>query len=60
MQVARDSFIHALAGSMRLSLAVVIAGIAGAAVLIKGRGAPARQPVQEHHPDAVAEPLGAQ
>jgi Na+/melibiose symporter-like transporter len=60
MQVARDSFIHALAGSMRLSLAVVIAGTAAAAVLIKGRGAPVRQPVEERHPEAVAEPLGAQ
>jgi len=60
MQVARDSFIHALASSMRLSLAVVLAGLVSAAVLIKGRGAPARQPAEERHSEAVAEPLGAQ
>jgi EmrB/QacA subfamily drug resistance transporter len=58
--VARDSFIHALAGSMRLALAVIVAGAAVAAVLIEGRGLPARKGVEEHKPEAVAEPLGAQ
>jgi Na+/melibiose symporter-like transporter len=56
---AHDAFIHALAGSMRLSLAVVVAGIVAAAVLIKGRGAPVRR-TEELKPEAVAEPLGAQ
>jgi hypothetical protein len=60
VQIARDSFIHALAGSMRVSLAVVVAGIVLAAVLIKGRGAPVRRPGEERAPEALAEPLGAQ
>jgi EmrB/QacA subfamily drug resistance transporter len=59
--VARDSFIHALAGSLRLSLAIVVAGGAIAAFLIQGRGIPARKSqVEEIRPEAVAEPLGAQ
>ena len=59
--VARDSFIHALAGSMRLSLAVVVVGMLVAAVLIQGRGLPVRRThVEELAPEAVAEPLGAQ
>ena len=60
MHVARDSFIHALAGSIRLSLAVVVMGLAVAAVLIKGRGLPERRRVEDVPPEAVAEPLGAQ
>jgi EmrB/QacA subfamily drug resistance transporter len=56
---AHDAFIHSLVGSMRLSLAVVLGGIVVAAVLIQGRGAPARQPVEEQVPEAVAEPIGA-
>jgi MFS family permease len=59
--VARDSFIHALAGSLRLSLAIVVAGGVIAAVLIQGRGVQARRArVEEAAPEAVAEPLGAQ
>jgi EmrB/QacA subfamily drug resistance transporter len=61
--VARDSFIHALAGTMRLSLAVVVVGMALAAWLIQGRGLPKREParpVEEIRPEAVAEPLAAQ
>ncbi|MFL5839594.1 MAG: DHA2 family efflux MFS transporter permease subunit, partial [Thermoleophilaceae bacterium] len=62
--VARDSFIHALAGSMRLSLGVVVVGLVAAGFLIQGRGLPARKPgdrpVEEIRPEAVAEPLGAQ
>jgi MFS family permease len=62
VKVARDAFIHALANSMRLSLAVVLVGMVVAGVLIKGRGLPARETrrVEEVHPEAVAEPLGAQ
>jgi EmrB/QacA subfamily drug resistance transporter len=59
VHVARDSFIHALAGSMRLSLAVVVAGIVLATLLIKGRGMPTRRPVEDREPEAVAEPLAA-
>jgi EmrB/QacA subfamily drug resistance transporter len=63
-QAARDAFIHALAGSMRVSMGVVVAGLVVAAVLIKGRGLPEREPGQkraeEVHPEAVAEPLAAQ
>jgi hypothetical protein len=61
LHVARDAFVHALANSMRLSLAVVVVGMLFAAFLIKGRGVPARgRRVEEVHPEAVAEPLGAQ
>ena len=58
VHVARDSFINALAGTMRLSLAVVVAGGVLAAVLIQGRGLPARR-AEEVAPEAVAEPVGA-
>jgi MFS family permease len=61
VQVARDAFVHALANSMRLSLAVVAVGVVAAAVFIQGRGVPARgRTAEEVHPEAVAEPLGAQ
>jgi hypothetical protein len=61
VSVARDAFVHALANSMRLSLTVVAVGIVLAGVLIQGRGAPAHaRRVEEVHPEAVAEPLGAQ
>jgi MFS family permease len=56
---AHDAFIHALTGSMKLSLAVVVAGLVFAATLLRG-GLPRRRPVEEVHPEAVAEPLGAQ
>jgi hypothetical protein len=56
---AHDAFIHALTGSMKLSLAVVVVGLVGATTLLKG-GLPARKRVEEKHPEAVAEPLGAQ
>ena len=57
---AHDAFIHALTGSMRLSLAVVVVGLVVAAALMKG-GLPRRvRRVEEAHPEAVAEPLGAQ
>jgi hypothetical protein len=55
---ADDAFIHALAGSMRLSLAVVVAGLFLASLLMKG-GLPPRARAQELVPEAVAEPLGA-
>jgi MFS family permease len=59
--VARDSFIHALAGTMRMSLAVVIVGVVLTSALIQGRGLPERRPrAEDVHPEAVAEPLGAQ
>jgi hypothetical protein len=57
---ARDAFVHGLAGTMRLSVAVVLLGTALAAVLIKGSGLPAGKRVEERHPEAVAEPLAAQ
>jgi hypothetical protein len=61
LHVARDAFVHALANSMRLSLAVVVVGMLFAAVLIQGRGLPSRgRRAEEVHPEAVAEPLGAQ
>jgi EmrB/QacA subfamily drug resistance transporter len=53
---AHDAFIHALVGSMQLSLAVVVGGLAFALVLMKG-GLPRRH-VEQVEPDAVAEPLG--
>jgi EmrB/QacA subfamily drug resistance transporter len=57
---AHDAFIHALTGSMKLSLAVVVAGLVFAATLLKG-GLPRRaRAVEEQQPEAVAEPLGAQ
>src|SRR4051794_9820304 len=56
---AHDAFIHALAGSMRVSLAVVVVGLVGATTLLKG-GLPQRKRTAEAHPEAVAEPLGAQ
>jgi MFS family permease len=56
---AHDAFIHALVGSMRLSLAVVVAGLVVATVLLKG-GLPSRKRAEERPPEAVAEPLGAQ
>jgi EmrB/QacA subfamily drug resistance transporter len=60
---AHDAFVHSLVGSMRLSLAVVLAGIVLAAVLIKGvpvrRAAAAAVPVEEQVPEAVAEPVAA-
>jgi MFS family permease len=56
---AHDAFIHALAGSMRLSLAVVVAGLVFSATLLKG-GLPRSKRTAEAHPEAVAEPLGAQ
>jgi EmrB/QacA subfamily drug resistance transporter len=54
---ARDAFVHALAGSMRVSLAVVVGGFVLAAVLIKGRGLPQR--AESVAPEAIAEPLAA-
>ena len=56
---AHDAFIHALTGSMKLSLAVVVAGLVIAATLMKG-GLPARKRAEDKAPEAVAEPLGAQ
>jgi MFS family permease len=56
---AHDAFIHALVGSMRLSLAVVVGGLVIAGVLMKG-GLPSRKRIAEREPEAVAEPLGAQ
>jgi hypothetical protein len=56
---AHDAFIHALTGSMKLSLAVVVAGLVLAATLMKG-GLPSRKRAEEVQPEAVAEPLGAQ
>jgi EmrB/QacA subfamily drug resistance transporter len=57
---AHDAFIHALTGSMRLSLAVVVAGLVVATALLKG-GLPRRQrAMEEQVPEAIAEPLGAQ
>jgi MFS family permease len=56
---AHDAFVHALAGSMRLSLAVVAVGLVTAAALLKG-GLPVRRRAEQAHPEAVAEPLGAQ
>jgi MFS family permease len=56
---AHDAFIHALTGSMKLSLAVVVGGLVVAGTLLKG-GLPARKPVEQTPPEAVAEPLGAQ
>jgi EmrB/QacA subfamily drug resistance transporter len=56
---AHDAFIHALTGSMKLSLAVVVVGLVVASTLMKG-GLPARKRVEEKPPEAVAEPLGAQ
>jgi len=56
---AHDAFIHALAGSMRVSLAVVVVGLVVASTLLKG-GLPARRRAEERQPEAVAEPLGAQ
>jgi hypothetical protein len=55
---AHDAFIHALVGSMKLSLAVVVGGLALAMVLLKG-GLPRRH-AERTEPEAVAEPLGAQ
>jgi hypothetical protein len=46
---------------MRLSLGVVAAGVVLASIFIKGQRAPApARRVEEAHPEAVAEPLGAQ
>jgi EmrB/QacA subfamily drug resistance transporter len=56
---AHDAFIHALTGSMKLSLAVVVTGLVVATGLLKG-GLPPRKRVEERQPEAVAEPLGAQ
>jgi EmrB/QacA subfamily drug resistance transporter len=56
---AHDAFIHALTGSMKLSLAVVVAGLVFATTLLKG-GLPRSKRSAEAHPEAVAEPLGAQ
>jgi EmrB/QacA subfamily drug resistance transporter len=57
---AHDAFVHALTGTMRLSLAVVVAGLVFAIVLMKG-GLPRRQrATEEQVPEAIAEPLGAQ
>jgi predicted MFS family arabinose efflux permease len=53
-------FVDDLTESMTLSLGVVLLGMVFAAVLIRGRGIPPRARVQEAHPEAVAEPLGAQ
>jgi EmrB/QacA subfamily drug resistance transporter len=56
---AHDAFIHALTGSMKLSLAVVIVGLVCAGVLLRG-GLPARaKRVADREPEAVAEPVGA-
>jgi hypothetical protein len=44
---------------MRLSLAVVAVGLVTAAALLKG-GLPVRRRAEQAHPEAVAEPLGAQ
>jgi len=60
VHAARDAFIHGLTGTMRLSVAVVVVGIVLASLLIKGRGLPAQRRVEERHPEAIAEPLGAQ
>ena len=61
LAVARNAFVHALANSMRLSLAVVVVGMLAAAVFIEGRGLPSRgRGVEEVHPEALAEPLGVQ
>jgi MFS family permease len=62
-RAARDAFVHALAGSMRVSLGVVAVGLVLAAVLIKGRGLPERAHApraEDRVPEAVAEPLAAQ
>ena len=56
---AHDAFIHALTGSMKLSLAVVVIGLVAATTLLKG-GLPARKPAAERAPETVAEALGAQ
>src|SRR4051794_10845005 len=56
---AHDAFIHALTGSMKLSLAVVVVGLVCAGVLLRG-GLPARaKRVEDREPEAVAEPVGA-
>jgi EmrB/QacA subfamily drug resistance transporter len=58
LNVARDSFVHALAGSMRLSLVVVVLGLVAAIALMKG-GLPRRaKQAEAEHPEAVAEPVG--
>jgi DHA2 family integral membrane protein (MFS transporter) len=56
---AHDAFVHALVGSMRLSLAVVVAGLVVAGTLLRG-GLPSRKRAEEREPEAVAEPMGAQ
>jgi hypothetical protein len=56
---AHDAFVHALTGSMRLSLVVVVLGLIAATTLLKG-GLPARKRAAEREPEALAEPLGAQ
>jgi EmrB/QacA subfamily drug resistance transporter len=56
---AHDAFIHALTGSMKLSLAVVVVGLVAATTLLRG-GLPSRKRAEERPPEAVAEPLGAQ
>jgi EmrB/QacA subfamily drug resistance transporter len=61
LAVARNAFVHALANSMRLSLAVVVVGMLAAALFIKGKGIPSRgRQAEEVHPEALAEPLGVQ
>ena len=58
--VARDAFVQALAGSLRLSLAIVVAGGVIAAFVIQGRGVPARkQRIGDVRPEAIAEPAAA-
>jgi len=56
---AHDAFVHALAGSMRVSLGVVVVGLVVAATLMEG-GLPRRKQAEQRHPEAVAEPLGVQ
>jgi EmrB/QacA subfamily drug resistance transporter len=61
LHIARDGFVHALAGSLRLSVAIVVVGMVIAAALIQGRVLPRRRSrVEEEHPEALAEPMGAQ
>jgi EmrB/QacA subfamily drug resistance transporter len=57
-RAARESFVYALDGSIRLSVAVAVVGAALVAVLIPGRAHAARPRVDEHRPDGLSEPLG--
>jgi MFS family permease len=56
---AHDAFVHALTGSMRLSLGVVLVGLVVAGTLLRG-GLPSRaRRAEQRDPEAVAEPMGA-